>query len=115
MVTAERLLRFTRTERAAHWLVVVAFAAILLSGTQMPHTWDADQPVVDIHVGCAALLVAGLVLLLWRADGAALTRTGIQLATTEPGDADWLRGVPPSGSARERPRRPSAASTPARS
>jgi len=27
-------------------------------------------------------------------DGAALTRTGIQLATTEPGDADWLRGVP---------------------
>jgi formate dehydrogenase subunit gamma len=94
MVTAERLLRFTRTERAAHWLVVVAFAAILLSGTQMPHTWDADQPVVDIHVGCAVLLVAGLVLLLWRADGAALARTGIQLATTEPGDADWLRGVP---------------------
>ena len=94
MVTAERLLRFTRTERAAHWLVVVAFAAILLSGTQMPHAWDADQPVVDIHVGCAALLVAGLVLLLWRADGAALNRTGIQLATTEPGDADWLRGVP---------------------
>jgi len=94
VVTAERLPRFTRTERAAHWLVVVAFAAILLSGTQMPHAWDADQPVVDIHVGCAALLVAGLVLLLWRADGAALTRTGIQLATTEPGDADWLRGVP---------------------
>ena len=94
MVTAERLLRFTRTERAAHWLVVVAFAAILLSGTQMPHAWDADQPVVDIHVGCAALLVAAFVLLLWRADGAALARTGIQLATTEPGDADWLRGVP---------------------
>ena len=94
MVTAERLLRFTRTERAAHWLVVAAFAAILLSGTQMPHRWDADQPVVDIHVGCAALLVAGLALLLWRADRASLVRTGVQLATTEPGDAAWLRGVP---------------------
>src|SRR4051794_34354357 len=94
MLTAERLLRFTRTERAAHWLVVVAFAAILLSGTQMPHRWDADQPVVDIHVGCAALLVAGMALLLWRADRASLVRTGVQLATTEPGDFAWLRGVP---------------------
>lgn len=93
-VTAERLLRFTRTERAAHWLVAATFAAILLSGTQMPHTWDADQPVLDVHVGCAALLVAGLALLLWRADGAALFRTGVQLATTEPDDAAWLLGVP---------------------
>jgi len=93
-VTGERVLRFTRTERAAHWLLVAAFAAILLSGTQMPHRWDADQPVVDIHVGCAALLVAGIALLLWRADRGALVRTGVQLATTEPGDGDWLGGVP---------------------
>jgi formate dehydrogenase subunit gamma len=93
-MTAERVLRFTRTERAAHWLVAAAFAAILLSGTQMPHHWDADQPVVDVHVGGAALLVAGMALLLWRADRAALVRTGVQLATTEPGDRDWLRGVP---------------------
>jgi cytochrome b subunit of formate dehydrogenase len=73
---------------------VVAFAAILLSGTQMPHRWDADQPVVDIHVGCAALLVAGMALLLWGADRASLVRTGVQLATTEPGDGAWLAGVP---------------------
>jgi formate dehydrogenase subunit gamma len=94
MVTAERLQRFTRTERAAHWLVVVMFAAILLSGTQMPHRWDADQPVVDVHVGGAAILVAGMALLLWRADRRSLIATGVQLATTEPGDGDWLRGVP---------------------
>jgi formate dehydrogenase subunit gamma len=94
MVTAERLQRFTRTERAAHWLVVVMFAAILLSGTQMPHRWDADQPVVDVHVGGAAILVAGMALLLWRADRRSLLATGVQLATTEPGDGDWLRGVP---------------------
>jgi formate dehydrogenase subunit gamma len=94
MVTAERLQRFTRTERAAHWLVVAMFAAILLSGTQMPHRWDADQPVVDVHVGGAAILVAGIALLLWRADRRSLIATGVQLATTEPGDGDWLRGVP---------------------
>ena len=93
-MTAERVLRFTRTERAAHWLVVAAFAAILASGTQMPHHWDADQPVADIHVGGAALLVAGLVLLLWRANRHALVATAIQLATTEPGDRAWLAGVP---------------------
>jgi formate dehydrogenase subunit gamma len=93
-VTAQRVLRFTRTERAAHWLLVAAFAAILASGTQMPHHWDADQPVVDVHVGGAALLVAGLALLLWRADRRALVVTAIQLATTEPGDAAWLRSVP---------------------
>jgi cytochrome b subunit of formate dehydrogenase len=74
--------------------VVVMFAAILLSGTQMPHRWDADQPVVDVHVGGAAILVAGMVLLLWRADRRSLLATGVQLATTEPGDGDWLRGVP---------------------
>jgi cytochrome b561 len=113
MVTAERLLRFTRTERAAHWLVVAAFAAILLSGTQMPHRWDADQPVVDIHVGCAALLVAGLALLLWRADRASLVRTGVQLATTEPGDGPGC-AASPTGSGREPRRRPPGASTPAR-
>src|SRR5690242_755057 len=89
MVTAERLQRFTRTERAAHWLVVAMFAAILLSGTQMPHRWDADQPVVDVHVGAAAILVAGMALLLWRADRRSLLATGVQLATTEPGDGDW--------------------------
>jgi formate dehydrogenase subunit gamma len=94
MVTAERLQRFTRTERAAHWFVVAMFAAILLSGTQMPHRWDADQPVVDVHVGGAAILVAGMALLLWRADRRSLIATGVQLATTEPGDGDWLRGVP---------------------
>jgi formate dehydrogenase subunit gamma len=94
MVTAERLQRFTRTERAAHWLVVAMFAAILLSGTQMPHRWDADQPVVDVHVGGAAILVAGIALLLWRADRRSLIATSVQLATTEPGDGDWLRGVP---------------------
>jgi formate dehydrogenase subunit gamma len=93
-VTAERLQRFTRTERAAHWLVVAMFAAILFSGTQMPHRWDADQPVVDVHVGCAAILVAGIALLLWRADRRSLLATGIELATTEPVDGDWLRGVP---------------------
>ena len=94
MVTADRLLRFTRTERAAHWLLVAAFAVILLSGTQMPHHWNADQPVVDIHVGSAALLVAGLALLLWRADRRSLVTTGVQLATAEPGDGAWLSGVP---------------------
>ena len=93
-LTAARVLRFTRTERVAHWLLVVSFAAILLSGTQMPHHWDPDQPVVDVHVGGAALLVAGLALLLWRANRHALVVTAIELATTEPGDAAWLRGVP---------------------
>ena len=94
MVTAQRVLRFTGTERAAHWLLVAAFALILASGTQMPHHWDADQPVVDVHVGGAALLVAGLALLLWRANRHALVVTAIELATSEPGDAAWLRGVP---------------------
>jgi formate dehydrogenase subunit gamma len=94
MVTAQRVPRFTRTERVAHWLLVVSFAAILLSGTQMPHHWHADQPVVDVHVGGALALVAGLALLLWRGDRHALVATTVQLATTEAGDREWLRGAP---------------------
>jgi formate dehydrogenase subunit gamma len=93
-VSAERIARFTRTERTAHWLTVATFAAIVLSGTQMPHRWHADQPVVDIHVGCAALLVAGVAALIWRGDRAALVGTAVQLATTELGDRAWLRGLP---------------------
>jgi formate dehydrogenase subunit gamma len=64
-VTAQRLLRFTRTERAAHWLLVASFAAILASGTQMPH-FNAGQKLNArlSALAFAVLYATGLALLL---------------------------------------------------
>jgi cytochrome b subunit of formate dehydrogenase len=56
--------RFTKTERAAHWLVAAAFGVMLLSGGMVPHHWGWTNTALDVHVGAALVLVGGLVGLL---------------------------------------------------
>jgi cytochrome b subunit of formate dehydrogenase len=45
--------RFTKTERAAHWLVAAAFAVMLLSGGMVPHHYSWTNTAIDVHVGAA--------------------------------------------------------------
>jgi formate dehydrogenase subunit gamma len=82
--------RFTRTERAAHWLVAAAFAVMLLSGGQVPHHWHWTTTWFDIHVGAAVVLVAGLVGLLVAANGRALRSTAQELRHIDASDRAWL-------------------------
>jgi formate dehydrogenase subunit gamma len=84
------ILRFSRTERAAHWLVAVAFAAMLLSGTQVPHRWTLTTLWFDLHVGAAIVLVCGLAALLLGRGGRRLRATVRELRRLEPADRAWL-------------------------
>jgi cytochrome b subunit of formate dehydrogenase len=82
--------RFTKTERAAHWLIAVAFGVMLYSGGQVPHNWHWTTPWLDIHVGAAVVLVAGLTGLLAGRNGRSLRRTAGQLRTMDDHDRAWL-------------------------
>lgn len=84
------ILRFSRTERAAHWLVAAAFAVMLLSGTQVPHHWTATTPWFDVHIGAAIVLVAGLAGLLLGRGGRRLWSTLRELRRLDAADRAWL-------------------------
>lgn len=82
--------RFTKTERAAHWLVAGAFGVMLLSGGQVPHHWSWTTTWFDIHVGAAIVLVTGLAGLLIAANGRALRSTARDLRRLDADDRAWL-------------------------
>ena len=92
----DRIRRFTKTERAAHWLVAAAFGLMLLTGGMVPHHSGWSNTALDLHVGAAVVLVAGLVGLLIAANGRALrTTAGIEELIALIGDEDrWLRFLP---------------------
>jgi formate dehydrogenase subunit gamma len=100
-----RLRRFTKTERAAHWLVALAFGVMLFSGGQVPHHWSWTTPALDVHAGAALVLVAGLTGLLLFGNGRALHRTARELRRLDGDDRRWLdparilagRPAPPVG------------------
>jgi len=89
-----RILRFTVTERAAHWLTAAAFGVMLVSGTMVPHHWSVASVPFDVHVGAAIVLVSGLATLLLSPSRRTLRRTARDLTTVEDGDREWLRGAP---------------------
>jgi formate dehydrogenase subunit gamma len=97
--------RFTKTERAAHWLVAAAFGVMLLTGGMVPHHWGWTNTALDVHVGAALLLVGGLVGLLVAANGRALRTTAGELRSLDADDRAWLsprrilmgRPAPPVG------------------
>jgi formate dehydrogenase subunit gamma len=101
----KRVWRFSRTERAAHWLVAVAFGVMLFSGGQVPHDWTWTTFWLDVHAGAALVLVVGLGGLLLFGNGRALRRTVRQLRTLDRDDRAWLapgrilgrRPAPPVG------------------
>jgi formate dehydrogenase subunit gamma len=82
--------RFSKTQRAAHWLVAAAFGIMLLSGGEVPHHWTWTTPWFDVHVGAAAVLITGLVGLLVGANGPALRATASELRRLDPLDRAWL-------------------------
>ena len=82
--------RFTKTERAAHWLLAAAFGVMLLSGGQVPHHWTWTTPWFDVHAGAAVVLIAGLAALLVAGNGRSLRVTASELRSIDDDDRAWL-------------------------
>jgi formate dehydrogenase subunit gamma len=93
-----RVLRFTRTERAAHWLLAVTFFVMLFTGLCLSVSAFAgilDRPTAKAwHLWSAIALAAGLVLVIALGDRRALARSAREIDRFDADDGRWLRGAP---------------------
>jgi cytochrome b subunit of formate dehydrogenase len=82
--------RFGRTERFAHWWIVLMLAAALFTGLAM----GDDSPsgaLLGMHVGAVALIGLGLAVAFAFGDRRALLRSARRLFSFDGRDAAWLR------------------------
>jgi formate dehydrogenase subunit gamma len=94
-----RLARFTRTERAVHWIHAGAFLVLLATGLclYLPSLSEAigRRPLLkSIHVYTAVAWAVALVLVVVVGDRASLRRTVRELDLFDADDRRWLRGRP---------------------
>jgi formate dehydrogenase subunit gamma len=95
---AARIRRFSRTERAAHWLLAAAFFAMLFTGLCLSvSSFEGvlDRPTAKAwHLGSAIALAAGLAAIALVGDRRALARSARELDRYDRDDGAWLRGAP---------------------
>jgi formate dehydrogenase subunit gamma len=98
MASERRIARFTRTERAAHWLLAGAFFVLLASGLALylPSLSNTiARPTAKAwHLWSAAVLGIGIVALIALGNRRALGRTARELERLDRDDARWLAGGP---------------------
>jgi formate dehydrogenase subunit gamma len=93
------LRRFSRTERALHWIHASAFFVLLGSGLVLyvPRlsTLVSRRPLVkDVHIYTALAWIAALALVVALGDRRGLRRTLRELDLFDADDRLWLRRVP---------------------
>ena len=91
--------RFSRTERAAHWVHAVAFLALLATGLALyfPTLSEAigRRPLLkDLHVYTAVAWVIGLMLVVVLGDRRRLRQTLHELDVYDADDMLWLQRYP---------------------
>jgi formate dehydrogenase subunit gamma len=91
--------RFSRTERAAHWVHATAFLALLATGLALyfPSLSEAigRRPLLkDLHVYTAVAWIAGLMLVVVLGDRRRLRRTLHELDVFDADDVLWLKRYP---------------------
>jgi formate dehydrogenase subunit gamma len=96
MAEKRRLLRFTRTERALHWVHATAFLVLLATGLALYLPSLAElvgrRPLLkNLHVYTAVAWVAAIVVVVLAGDRRALGRTLREIDMFDRDDRDWLR------------------------
>ena len=91
-----RLARFSRTERAVHWVYAAAFVVLLGSGLclYLPSLAEAvgRRPLLKtIHVYTALALIAALVVVVVVGDRRSLRATAHEVDVWDPADRAWFR------------------------
>jgi formate dehydrogenase subunit gamma len=89
-----RVVRFTGSERAIHWIVAIAFLSLLGSGLLMGQRGSVHNLMYTWHLTSAGILALGVAVVILRGNRRALARTARQLGTIDPLDRAWLRSVP---------------------
>ena len=91
--------RFTRTERAVHWIHATAFFGLLATGLVLyvPRLsiLVGRRPLIkDLHVYTAVAWIAALALVIVLGDRRRLRRTAVELDEFDRDDLNWLRRRP---------------------
>src|SRR5436190_10596712 len=97
-MASEYVRRFSRTERALHWIHAAAFFVLLGSGLVLYvpalSTLVGRRPLVkDVHVYTAVAWVAAIALVVLVGDRRGLRRTVRELDRFDEDDRLWLRRV----------------------
>jgi formate dehydrogenase subunit gamma len=91
---ASRVLRFTRSERAVHWLTAVAFFSLLISGLMVGRRGTFHNVMYAWHLASAGVLVLGVVLVFAAGNRPALETSARELLRLGPDDRRWLATAP---------------------
>jgi formate dehydrogenase subunit gamma len=96
MAEKARLRRFTRTERALHWVHATAFLVLLLTGLALYLPSLAElvgrRPLLkDIHVYAAVAWAVAILVVVLAGDRRSLRRTLHEIDVFDRDDRDWLR------------------------
>lgn len=91
---ANRVLRFTWSERAVHWLTAVAFFSLLVSGLVVGRRGTFHDVMYAWHLASAGVLVAGVVLVFVAGNRRALESSTRELLRLGADDRHWLVSAP---------------------
>ena len=96
MADQKRLSRFTRTERALHWVHATAFLVLLVTGFALYLPSLAElvgrRPLLkNIHVYTAVAWAVAIVVVVVAGDRRSLRRTLREIDVFDRDDRDWLR------------------------
>jgi formate dehydrogenase subunit gamma len=86
--------RFTRSERAVHWLTALAFFSLLLSGLVVGRRGTFHNVMWAWHLASAGVLVCGVTLILLAGNRRALGRSARELRSLDSEDRRWLASAP---------------------
>lgn len=97
MAESPYVYRFSRSERAVHWVNATAFFGMLATGIALylpglAGTFGSRGAVKTIHLMVAAAWICCLLLIVALSDRRALRRTADEIDRFAPDDLRWLRG-----------------------
>lgn len=97
--TVERVERFTRTERAVHWVQAISFLILLITGFALmlpvvEGLFGHREFLREIHLTCAFLFAFGPTIVALSGDRASLGRDVEAVDTWDSDDLRWLVPFP---------------------
>ena len=89
-----RVLRFTGSERAVHWLTAAAFVSLLASGLPVGRSGSFHNLMYGWHLISAGALVGGILLGIAAGNRRALGGAASELVRLTADDRSWLAHAP---------------------